>query len=127
MSLRRPFHVRRRAALGGLALLLMASLAQAHDFWLIPDAFAIAPNALLRLRGQTSSDFPTSLSAVAPDRIADARVLSAQEDVALGDLRASGTSLVVEHRPATAGQHVVVVALKPRLVRDAASAFRRYM
>ncbi len=49
----------------------------AHDFWLVPDAMAVGKTADIVIRGQTSSAFPTSESAVAVDRITDARVFEA--------------------------------------------------
>lgn len=109
------------------ALLSGAALLSAHDFWLVPNAFEVAPGGVLEVRGQTSSSFPTSESAVALDRIADARALNSSGAEVLRDISLSGTSLLIRHRPATAGQRVVAVALKPRSTRESAEGFRRYM
>lgn len=121
---------RRRAvvALAAVACgLTLAAPLLAHDFWLVPNAFEIAAGARLAVRGQTSSAFPTSLSAVTPDRIADAKILAAAGEARLGDFSRAGTSLVVRHRPTTAGQRVVAVTLAPRLVRESPESFRRYL
>lgn len=115
------------AVLALTGLLAGARLLSADDFWLIPDAFEIASGGRIELRGQTSSAFPTSKSAVAIDRIADARILTAAGETPLGEFSHAGTSLVVRHRPSRAGQHVIAMALRPRTVRESAESFRRYL
>lgn len=107
--------------------LLTAALLSAHDFWLVPDAFQVAPGDALEVRGQTSSKFPTSESAVALARISEARVVSASSEETVTDMSHSGKSLLLRHRPATAGQRIVAVALKPTSVRESAEGFKRYM
>lgn len=109
------------------ALCWVAVLAYAHDFWLVPDAFRVAAGEYMHIRGQTSSTFPTSESAVALDRVADARLLGASGSERLSDLSHSGTSLMLRHRPTTAGQRIVAVQLHARTVRESAASFRRYL
>ena len=111
----------------GLAVLGSATLVSAHDFWLVPDAFAVTPGEALVVRGQTSSHFPTSESAVATDRVRDARVIAADGETRLTDLTQQGTSLMLRHVPRGDGQRVVVLRLAPRTVREAAAGFKRYM
>ena len=101
--------------------------ASADDFWLVPDAFAVTPGSAFEVRGQTSSAFPASKAAVTPDRVTDAKVLTAGGAEPLGGFTQAGASLLVRHRPASAGQRVVAVALRPRLVRESAAGFRRYL
>lgn len=108
-------------------ILAVPTVSLAHDFWLVPSAFALATGELLEIRGQTSSSFPTSESAVAVDRVAEARLLSATADVAIRDLSTSGTSLVLRYRPSVAGQYLVAATLRPRSVRESAAGFRRYL
>lgn len=112
---------------GAAALLATASALAAHDFWLVPNAFVVSPGTWLDVRGQTSSRFPTSEAAVALDRIADARILSAAGEEPIRDLSHVGTSLRIRHRPTTAGQRIVALTLKPRSVRESAASFRRYL
>lgn len=111
----------------GIILLASATAALAHDFWLVPDAFQVAPGGWIQVRGQTSSRFPTSESAVALDRIAEARMFSAEAAEPIRNLSLAGTSLLIRHRPTAPGQRVVAVALKPRSVRESAAGFRRYL
>lgn len=122
-----PLRLHTAVAAAASALLAAAPLAFAHDFWLVPNAFVIAPGAELDVRGQTSSAFPTSESAVALDRVADARLIGASGEERVTSLSHAGTSLVLRHRPAAAGQYVVATALRPRTVRESAAGFRRYM
>ena len=115
------------AILSGVAILLAAAVAGAHDFWLVPDAFDVTPGGWVEVRGQTSSKFPTSESAVALDRIAEAKVVAAQEEERVSGLSHSGSSLLLRHRPQTPGQRIVAVRLQPRTVRESPESFRRYL
>jgi len=120
----------RRAAIASLALIALvagASTLAAHDFWLVPNAFHLAPGDELVVRGQTSSRFPTSESAVAVDRVADARLIGAMGEERITGLSTSGPSLMLKHRPTTPGQRIVAVTLAPRSLREAAAGFKRYM
>lgn len=108
-------------------VLIFAVLADAHDFWLVPDAFRVAAGEYVQVRGQTSSKFPTSESAVALDRVADAQLIGAAGSERITELSHSGTSLLLRHRPATPGQRIVAVTLRPRSVRESTASFRRYL
>jgi ketosteroid isomerase-like protein len=110
-----------------LLVLGAAVAAEAHDFWLVPDAFQIAERNAIEVRGQTSSRFPTSESAVALDRVADARLIGASREWATTDLSHRGKSLLIRHRPSTPGQYIVAVTLRPRSVRESVASFRRYL
>lgn len=109
------------------ALACSASLLMAHDFWIIPDAFAVTPGGRVALNGQTSSLFPTSLSAVTSDRIVAARVVTPTTAVTVSDISVSGTSLRLSFRPTETGQHIVGVQLHPRSLRESPASFRRYL
>ena len=116
-----------RTLIAAAALLGVAALAEAHDFWIIPNAFTNAPGAQIVIRGQTSSRFPTSESAVTTERVASAHLLGASSAERIDDLSTSGTSLVLRHRPTTPGQRVIAVQLFPRSMRESAASFRRYL
>lgn len=106
---------------------ISATLADAHDFWLVPDAFRIAANGEVVVRGQTSSAFPTTLSAVTPDRVTEARIVGAADDERITALATRDNSLVLRHRPKTPGQKVVAVAVGWRKVNETAESFRKYL
>jgi uncharacterized GH25 family protein len=110
-----------------LIVLLVARSLWSHDFWLVPNAFRMAPGAELVVHGQTSSNFPSSLSAVTPDRVASARLLTAGKDEPIANLEVGGTSLRLTHRPQEVGQALVAVAIHPRTIRESPESFRRYL
>lgn len=118
----------KRSVLGAVALLICGiAAAGAHDFWLVPNAFHVAEGDELAVRGQTSSRFPTSEVAVTPDRVAEARVIGASTDERVALVSTEGSSLMLRHRPAGAGQRVVLVTVAPRSLRASGSGFKRYM
>lgn len=120
-------HARRALLVAVILAVAVPAAAWAHDFWLVPNAFTIAPGGLLEVRGQTSSAFPTSESAVTTERVAAARLVGATSSAAIRDLSTSGKLLVLRHRPRAAGQYVVAAMLRPRSVRESAAGFRRYL
>ncbi len=101
--------------------------AGAHDFWLVPDAMVVGRNADIVVRGQTSSAFPTSESAVAVDRIVDARVLGGSGEETIAVRSTEGASLVLRHRPKSQGQQVIGVSLGWRSAKETADSFRNYL
>lgn len=113
--------------LASTVLATTVSVASAHDFWLVPNAFAVRSGAALEIAGRTSSRFPTSESAVSPDRVQSARVLTAAREWAIGELSVEGKALRLRHRPETDGQYVVAVALAPRESRTTPERLRRYI
>jgi hypothetical protein len=120
----------RRAFAPVFAAALLAGTAGSlggHDFWLVPLGFNVAVGDNLTVLGQTSSAFPSSLSAVTPDRIASARVVDAQGEEAITDLAVSGNSLRLAHRPKSAGQKIVAVTIHPRSVRESGASFANYL
>ena len=118
---------RRNTLVLALAVCLVTARASAHDFWLVPNAFAVPASGEIVVKGQTSSAFPTTLSAVTPDRVTEARVVGAADDERIASLAAEGNSLVLRHRPKTAGQKVVAVAVGWRHVKETAASFRKYL
>lgn len=114
-------------ALAAAALIAGAGLLEAHDFWLVPNAFHVAEGGTMEVHGQTSSKFPTSESAVTPDRLTEARVIGGGEDVRITDVSTSGASLRLRHRPRSAGQRLVAVSIAPRSVRASGRDFKRYI
>lgn len=113
--------------LGGLALGGSAAVAAAHDFWIVPNPFAVAAGRSIEIRGQTGLRFPTTVSAVTPERVAEARLLAATGEERIADLSVSGKSLMLRHRPSTPGQRVVAVALVTRSSRTTPAGLKRYI
>jgi len=117
----------KQAVLSLAAVVAMATLAGAHDFWLVPDMFAVPSSGEISVRGQTSSAFPTTLSAVTPDRITNARVIGATDEETITALSTRENSLLLRHRPKTQGQKVIAVAVGWRHVKETADSFRKYL
>ena len=120
-----------RRSLAFLTFLLLAvavvGTLQSHDFWLVPNAFHVTSGAELVVEGRTSSTFPTSLSAVTPDRIAGAQLVTAGGTTPIADMEAEGNSLRLRTRPETTGQTFVAVTIHPRYVPESPESFRRYL
>jgi len=116
-----------RALVTVAAIVATSTIITAHDFWLVPDGFRIAPGTDLVVRGQTSSAFPTSLSAVAVDRVTSARVLGEEGEETIDALSTTERSLILKHRPRTPGQKIVAVTLGWRHVKETAEGFRKYL
>lgn len=123
----RSFRGMRRSVLATALLLGAAGPLAGHDFWLIPLGFDLAVGDNLTVLGQTSSAFPSTLSAVTPDRIASARVVDAQGETPITDFAVAGSSLQLKHQPRSAGQKVVAVTIHPRNVRESAASFQNYL
>ena len=119
-------HFRRLIVVAGVTIAATVVVG-AHDFWLVPDAFSVAPDEEISVRGQTSSAFPTSESAVTVDRLTSARVLGANDEETITALSTSGHSLLLRHRPRTPGQKVVAVTVGWRHVKETADSFRKYL
>ena len=119
---------RRRNTLAlAAAVCLIAAGASAHDFWLVPDAFAVSASGEIVVKGHTSSAFPTTLSAVTPDRVTAARVIGAADEERITTISTHGNSLVLRHRPKTPGQKIVAVEVGWRHVKETADSFRKYL
>lgn len=128
MRLRHPPTPRRPLSAVLCALLVAAAWSvAAHDFWLVPDAMAVEPGQEIVVRGQTSSAFPTSESAVAVNRITQATVIGATATETIAARSIDGTSLLLRHRPDRQGQKVIAVSLGWTHVKETAASFRRYL
>lgn len=110
-----------------LALLTSVGPLAAHDFWLVPNAFRSDPGEEMVVLGRTSSAFPSSLSAVTPDRVGEAIVLGGEATTQVESVDVSGTSLRLRHRPEGAGDRVVAVRVNPRIIPESAESFREYL
>ena len=114
-------------AAGVIAGAAFYSVLDAHDFWLVPDPFAVASGGVISVLGQSGTRFPSSESATPPNRIVDARVIGAGTTIKVTDLTTDGKSLRLRERPSSAGEYVVAVTLAPRSTKAAVAALRRYL
>ena len=116
-------------AFGGtiVAVLAIPSMLEAHDFWLVPDAFAFAADATVDIRGQSGTRFPVSDGATQPTSIVEARIIGASGETRISDMVVDGKSLRIHQKPSSPGQYLVVASLQPRSTRSTGTAFQRYL
>lgn len=97
-----------------VASLAIVSTAAAHDFWLIPHMFAFSDGSTVHVNGQSGTRFATG-TPVQPSRVAEARVIGAASEAKITEMVVEGTALLLSHKPAAAGQYLIVAALTPPL------------
>jgi hypothetical protein len=120
---------RRTIALAG-TLLLIASLAWAHDLFLKFDSYFVEPRARVRIR-VLNGTFTKSEGFVAPERIADISLVSATGRTRLpaGTVWSRGpdSASVLTVEVGDAGTYVVGVSTRPREIQLAAKDFNAYL
>ena len=116
--------------LGGVTIfcaLASATVASAHDFWIIPQVFAFAPDATMVVYGrQGGGQFPSG-TAVPVERVVDARIIGATATTTITDMVIEGTSLRLQQKPTTPGQYLIVVGLAPRVNRQTPAGVLRFL
>jgi len=95
-------------------LLLLPAMLLAHDTWLIPTAFRTAPGAAVRVKLATSEAFPTSDSAVSPERISRFTIRTRSGTRGVEGYHVEGTFLVADVTPQAEGHAIIVAETKPR-------------
>lgn len=119
--------------LARLATLLVAvtvgtvAVGNAHDFWIIPDMFAVDSNAMLHVNArQGGGKFPDG-SAVEAARVVDARVIGATGTTKVVDMAVEGASLRLHQKPTADGQYLIVVGLATRVFRETPTGVLRFL
>ena len=114
---------------GMLVMLLIASrLVVAHDLWLVPSAFRIAPGARVAVMMNTGDTFPISEGAVKPERIERAALISADSSTVLATFRTESNSTVVDViAPREDGGAIVEVVLKPIATKQPRASFDEFV
>ncbi len=110
-----------------VAFVAVVTVANAHDFWIIPSMFSAGPNATLELNGrQGGGKFPEG-TAVPADRVTDARVIGASSTSTISEMAVVGTSLRLTHKPTSDGQYLIVVGLASRVNRQTPAGIIRFL
>jgi uncharacterized GH25 family protein len=99
----------------------------AHDFWLVPKKFKIAPGDSLTILANTGMDFPNSLSAVTPDRIDLFKLVGISGEKNINEFAEQGHSLVAHCSFEKPGTYVIVAALKPKGIQLTGKEFNEYL
>ena len=107
-----------------VAVLFLAGAALAHDLWLVPSRFAVAPGAKVAVSLNTGDTFPASEGAVKPERVERATLVTAGGSTPLTSLRVEGNSTVADlTAPKGEGGAVVEVVLKPVATKQPRASF----
>jgi uncharacterized GH25 family protein len=102
-----------------VAATLLAGLAQAHDFWLVPVGDDV--------EARTGERFPTSTDAIDVSRLVEASAVSAGGRQPLAVIGARGKSLVLRADVLSSGTFYAVVTLAPRQISLSAEQFNDYL
>ena len=112
--------------IGFLAVLFAATLV-AHDFWLIPNKFRVQPNEPITIFANTGMDFPDSLSAVDPERVAQFLMKGRFGEKDITEYEVKDNSLITESVFEQPGTHILAMALKPKEIKLTAEEFNEYV
>ncbi|MCA1572221.1 MAG: DUF4198 domain-containing protein [Chloroflexi bacterium] len=116
------------AAAGLILALLVASTLVAHDLFLVPARFFVAPNSVVRVR-VLNGTFTKSDAAVAWDRVAAASLVGPAGVTELGAdaWQERGDTSVLTLRAGDSGTYVVGLSVQPRMIRLEAAEFNEYL
>lgn len=116
------------SAAAGALLLVTAGIVGAHDLFLKPDRFFVAPNSALRVL-VLNGTFDGSENAVTADRLRDLRVAgpSGVRHLAVGAWRARGDTTLLEVQLGPAGTYAIGASLVPSHIRLEAADFNEYL
>lgn len=123
----RSTSVGRRALLPALiAILVAVGTASAHDFWIIPDIFAVGSDAMIHASGRAGTRFPFG-NAVQPSRVAEALLIGATTRLPITELTVDGKSLRLHQRAPKTGQYVIAVTLTSSPTRSTPANMLRFL
>ena len=118
----------RVSAISLLLLLAVATVAAAHDMFVKPERFHVAPNAdvLVRLLNGT---FSKSENAITRDRLLDVSVVTPTGRAALDTAAwtVDGDTSTIRVRTGGAGTYVIGVSTRPRVLELRAKEFNEYL
>ena len=104
--------------------------ALAHDAWLVPVKFHYAVGEEIIVDLNSGMDFPKSLGAVTPERIAKFQAKTGDAVIDISDYKVVGDSLRATFPTAdknVSGTVAVVAAIKPKLISLSAKDFNEYL
>lgn len=105
----------------------IATIVTAHDYWLMPQKFMIHPGETITIYGNTGMDFPSSISAVAPERVTQFFMVGKDKKIDLTELVVKDKSLTTACTFEKPGTYVVGTALKPKEIRLTGKEFNEYL
>ena len=111
-----------------LALAASATVV-AHEFWIAPAMWQVAPGQRATILINVGDRFPDATSFTAPERIDSVRLVGPAEETPIPPpFRRDKNSLAASVRvPMTPGTYIGVVVIKPRFIEIKAADFERYL
>jgi Domain of unknown function (DUF4198) len=111
-----------------LAVLFFVSpAAVAHDLWILPGKYRVAPGETTRVFINNGDVFPESLTLLGRQRVTEVELRGPEGVQGITELRVDGKSLTFEVAPRTPGTYVVALGTHTRRVRMNAEDFRDYL
>lgn len=117
------------AMTAALALILFGVVVTyAHDLWLVPAKFKIAPGANVSIALNTGDTFPISDGAVKPERIERAALVTSDGSEPLPAFHMKGNATLVDViAPRRDGGAVIEVVLKPVATKQPRASFDEFV
>lgn len=104
-----------------------SAAAWAHDLWILPGKYHLAPGESTRVFINDGDVFPESLTLLGRQRLTEVEIRGPEGTKTVTELRVDGKSLTFEIEPETPGIYVVALGTHPRRVRMKAEDFRDYL
>jgi Domain of unknown function (DUF4198) len=101
--------------------------ALAHDLWILPGKYRIAPGETTRVFINNGDVFPESLTLLGRQRLSGVEIRGPDGDRTITELRVDGKSLTFEIEAKAPGTYVVAIGTHTRRVRMNAEDFRDYL
>ncbi len=99
----------------------------AHDTWLLPQRFRVAPERPCLLGLTSAMQFPQSAFSIKQDRLEQATMSLAGERQQLSKFTAAKKELTVQVNPANVGVAAISIVLKPRTLELSPKLVREYL
>ena len=121
-------HMKKLTILSGLLLAIsLQPLALAHDTWLIPDQFNLAPNSTVTLDMTSGMEFPKLDSGPKPERVQSAQCRLAGKTFEITNKVAAPNSLQFKAELPDAGVATFWVKLPPRSIELKPEEVKEYL
>ena len=106
---------------------MLAGSSKAHEFWMLPAAFAVPPGGLASLSLSVGQDFAGDPVAFSRPLVAHLRHLARDTDADLRLLTPAGPAAALSLRLARAGTHVIALDTQPSAIELPADKFNDYL
>lgn len=116
-----------KASVTSLLIIGFASVAIAHDTWLIPDRFVVEPDSVVNLDLTSGMAFPALDTSIKPERIDRALCRLAGHSVEFTDYSPAPKSLLFKARLSESGIATIWVEVKPKSLELTTKQVEEYL